>query len=224
MDYVSLTKTNRLYWLGRYCERVLSTTQYMMYWYDSMIDGAAIDYKDYCEKMGIPADYESPEAFIQEYIFDRENAFSLRHAAEEMLANGMVLRETISSKTLAYIQMAVNALELGKTDSAPGVELQWVVDDVMAFRGSCDDFIEEEFVRNIIKTGISIERLSLYLRLGYNLENVAKEMKKMLNRLHKSGLQTNAMSLGRIYLYGNENQLNISDEDLLKAVENLVVL
>jgi len=31
------------------------------------------------------------------------------------------------------------------------VNVDWcMVDDIMAFRGSCDDFVEEEFIRNII--------------------------------------------------------------------------
>ncbi|MCR5773554.1 MAG: alpha-E domain-containing protein [Lachnospiraceae bacterium] len=224
MDYVSLTKTNRLFWLGRYNERVLSITRYMMYWYDRMIDNSAIDHVDYCNRVGIPCEYSDPGSFMQIYLFDKENSYSLRHAAEEMLGNGMVLRETISSKTLAYLQMAVNALELANNDSAPGVELQWVVDDVMAFRGSFDDFIEEELIRNIIKTGISIERLSLYLRLEYNLESMPKEMKKMMNRLRKSGLETNAMSLGVIDMYRGDQSENVSREELLRAVESLVVV
>ncbi len=224
MDYVSLTKTNRLFWLGRYSERVLTITRYMMYWYDSMIDNIPIDFEDYCKRVGIPCEYSDPESFMQTYLFDKKNDYSLRHAADEMLGNGMVLRETISSKTLAYLQMAVNALKLAQNDSAPGVELQWVVDDIMAFRGSCDDFIEEEFVRNIIKTGISIERLSLYMRLEYNLDSMKKEMKKMMNRLRKSGLETNAMSLGVIDLYRGDQPQIVTREALLKAIESLVVV
>ena len=30
MDTVTLSKQNRLFWLGRYVERVYTTTQYMM--------------------------------------------------------------------------------------------------------------------------------------------------------------------------------------------------
>ncbi len=224
MDYVSLNKTNRLFWLGRYSERVLSLTQYMMYWYDRMIDGSGIDYEDYCKKIGIPCDYADSEEFIRKYLFDKDDKYSLRNAADEMLGNGMVLRETISSKTLAYLQMAVNALELASSDSAPGIELQWVIDDVMAFRGSCDDFIEEEYIRNIIKCGISVERMSLYLRLGYNLEQASKEIKKMMNRLHKSGLEAQAMSVGTIELYKMDKSESVSEEELLRAIENLVVL
>ncbi|MCR4902860.1 MAG: alpha-E domain-containing protein [Butyrivibrio sp.] len=222
MDYVSLTKTNRLFWLGRYSERVLITTQYMMYWYDKMIDEKGIDYQKYCAEVGIPCTYASCEDFMQSYLFDKDNEYSLRSAAEEMLGNGMVLRETISSKTLAYLQMAVNALDLAQIDSAPAVELQWVIDDIMAFRGSCDDFIEQEFIRNIIKTGISTERLSLYLRLDYNMENASKELKKLMNRLYKSKLKTRAMSLGTLELYRADEK--VDNQDFLKAIENLVIL
>jgi hypothetical protein len=46
--------------------------------------------------------------------------------------------------------MAVTAMELAAKSSGPAVELQWVLDDIMAFRGSCEENIEEEINRNII--------------------------------------------------------------------------
>ena len=43
MDTVTLSKQNRLFWLGRYAERVYTTTQYMMKQYDRLIDGETVE-------------------------------------------------------------------------------------------------------------------------------------------------------------------------------------
>lgn len=47
MDYISVTKTNRLFWLGRYYERVSLTLRFIMERYDEMIDSDSFDYHKY---------------------------------------------------------------------------------------------------------------------------------------------------------------------------------
>ena len=144
MDTVTLSKQNRLFWLGRYAERVYTTTQYMMKQYDRLIDGKTVDYQTFCEKMGIPCDYKDGDDFCRRYFFDTLSPCSIQSSVEAMLGNGMVLRETITSATLAYLQMAHSAMDLASRSDSPGVELQWVLDDIMAFRGSFDDSVEVE--------------------------------------------------------------------------------
>ena len=189
MDTVTLSKQNRLFWLGRYAERVYTTTQYMMKQYDRLIDGETVDYETFCQKMGIPCVYDSGDDFCRRYLFDSTSPYSVQSGVEAMLGNGMVLRETITSPTLAYLQMAHSAMELAARSEAPGVELQWVLDDIMAFRGSCEETIEEESSRNIIKTGASLERVDLCLRLGAPESTCEKEFGRLFNRLYKTALQ-----------------------------------
>ena len=189
MDTVTLSKQNRLFWLGRYAERVYTTTQYMMKQYDHLIDGGTVDYGTFCQKMGIPCVYDSGDDFCRRYLFDSTSPYSVQSGVEAMLGNGMVLRETITSPTLAYLQMAHSAMELAARSEAPGVELQWVLDDIMAFRGSCEETIEEESSRNIIKTGASLERVDVCLRLGAPESTCEKEFGRLFNRLYNTALQ-----------------------------------
>ena len=188
MDTVTLSKQNRLFWLGRYVERVYTTTQYMMKQYDHLIDGGTVDYGTFCQKMGIPCVYDSGDDFCRRYLFDSLSPYSVRSSVEAMLGNGMVLRETISTPTLAYLQMASSAMELAEKSDSPRLELQWVLDDIMAFRGSFDDSVEVEAARNITKTGGMVERISLMLRLGWQAERLDLELQKLLNRLYKTDL------------------------------------
>ena len=188
MDPVTLSKQNRLYWLGRYAERVYTTLQIMMKLYDGHIDGETVEYTEYCRRMGLGCAYGSAEEFLRGMLFDAQEAGSVRSSVEAMLGNGMVLRETITSPTLAYLQMAHTAMEIASHSEAPSVELQWVVDDIRAFRGSFDDSVEAETARNITKTGGMVERISLMLRLDWQLERLDRELQKLMNRLYKTDL------------------------------------
>ena len=140
-----------------------------------------------------------------------------------MLGNGMVLRETITSPTLAYLQMAESALELASRSEAPAVELQWVLDDIMAFRGSFEDNVDTENTRNIAKTGGLVERLSLMLRLGFQPERVKPELCKLINRLHKADLTAQPDSLALVEACAEKEEPD-DPAALLHAVENLFIL
>lgn len=191
MDSYSASKLNRLFWLGRYSERVLTMTQIMMRHYDRMIDSDGIDYVKICQALRIPDRYGSERSFVSGYLFDPADESSVATSVRHMLDNAMVLRETISSPTLAYVQMACTAMEAAADSASPCVNLQWIIDDVNAFRGSCEDNVSDSNLRNIIKTGVSVERLSLYLRLRHRPEAVGMELRRLLSRLNRTRLARN---------------------------------
>ena len=223
MDTVTLSKQNRLFWLGRYTSRAYGSIRYMMQQLDARIDGKPVPYQDFCRRMGIPCPYENAEAFCRRYLFDAADSASVRSCNDAMLGNGMTLRETITSPTLAYLQMAQSAMDLAARSEAPAVELQWVLDDIMAFRGSFDDTVEAENVRNITKTGGLVERLSLMLRLGLQPQFVDRELRKLLNRLYKTGLAPQPDALALIERRALEER-SAEPQALLAAVEGLFVL
>lgn len=220
MDTVTLSKQNRLFWLGRYSERVYATTRHVMQQLDLLIDGRPVAYQEYCARLGIPCIYTSDEDFCRRYLFDAGDPNSVLSAAEAMLGNGMVLRETLTSQTLAYLEMAHSAMEMASRSEAPVVELQWVLDDLMAFRGSFDDTVEAESARNITKSGGMVERLSLMIRLGAPADRTMRELRKLLNRLYKTDLAPDAAALAVVEGRAVEEKA-VPDAQLLTAVEGL---
>lgn len=54
MDHVALSTQNRLFWLGRYSERVYTTIQFMLEKYDKMLDDQDVDYPSFCRRIGVP--------------------------------------------------------------------------------------------------------------------------------------------------------------------------
>lgn len=230
MDYISVTKSNRLFWLGRYYERVSLTLQFIMERYDEVIDTDMFDYSQYCADLGIDNNYVNMDDFFQRYVFDIHEYSSIRNSAEQMLGNGMVLRESIGSPTLAYLQMAVYALdEVSEKFASMGLGLQRVLDNIMAFRGCYDDYIADDSVRNTIKCGASVERLSFCLRTRYREDTLSVELQKLLKRMTRTNLQTGALPLQSVLrqmrIYEGKNDTDkLSKADFLVAVENLFIV
>ena len=225
MGSLTLSKINRLYWMGRYAERVHTTLRFLLKYYDELIDGQPQDHHEICQELVIPDIYKDNADFLFNFTFDPNNPNSMYVAADRMLGNGMTLRETISSETLAYLQMAFNDLLSAKDSKSPALEVQKVLDDIMAFRGCFDDIIADEGIRNVIKCGLRTERVSLNLRLGASDEECLKEITKLLRRVEKTPVRTRSLAysqLLQVAANGDAGKLPENRTELVMAAENLI--
>lgn len=198
MGIISLEKADHLFWIGRYTERVFTTLDAFFTYYDKMIDGDENAYKSYCEKIAIPDIYGNKETFIHRYLYDKGDLNSIYSNLERAFDNAVVMRDEISSNTLAYIQMALDCLKSAAGSNAPLYDLQQVIDNLFAFWGCVDDHVDDEECRNIIKCGKYLERLDLYMRLGYPARSIEKEFSKFLNRLNKARVVYNLSELAKL--------------------------
>ena len=69
MGIISVEKSDHLFWLGRYVERVFTTLNTFFTYYDRMLDTEKEAYKHFCERLSIPDIYENQEDFVQKYLF-----------------------------------------------------------------------------------------------------------------------------------------------------------
>lgn len=191
MGIISVENTDRLYWLGRYSERVYTTIRLFADSYDDMIDHYKDRYSDFCRQLDIPNIYTSGDDFIERYCFDGEDPNSIYSNLIRAYDNCITIREEVGSETLSYIQLAVYAINRAKESHAPLIELQRVKDNILAFWGMVDDSVDRDNVRNIIKVGKRIERLDLYGRLHLPEKEMAREVKRLAARINKTGLKYN---------------------------------
>ncbi len=227
MGTITLNKNNRLFWLGRYAERLCQGVSNVRAIQDELLDGDEATARAMCEKIGVAtAPYARAEDFCNHYCFDRALPDSLMSAADAMIGNGMVLRELLGTPTLSYLQMAVTALETAASHgNSCAVELQWVIDDIMAFRGSYNDAIDSEEIRNTIKCGASVERVSTLIRFGQaDEETLRREVSRLVNRLYKTHLPHDEAKLARMnqFIFHEEGQPD--SYALLSCVETLFLI
>ncbi|MDO4324221.1 MAG: alpha-E domain-containing protein [Lachnospiraceae bacterium] len=221
MGIISVENTDRLYWLGRYSERVYTTIRLFAASYDSMIDLYLNSYEDFCKNLDIPNIYTSGENFIERYCFDEQDPNSIYSNLIRAYDNCVTLREEIGSETVSYIQLAMYAMNRAKVSQSPLIELQKVMDNLLAFWGIADDNIDSENVRNIIKIGKRVERLDLYARLHMPQTEMRREVDRLAGRIPRTCLKYKKENLEMLKTLVESPEINYYEvvlkvEDLLE--------
>ena len=107
MGIKSVMNTDRLFWLGRYSERVYTTLKLFSLSFDSLIEQSVDDHRAFCESLEIPDIYRDKEDFIARYPFGLDDPNSIISNLYRAYDNAIELREEIGSETLSFIQMAI---------------------------------------------------------------------------------------------------------------------
>ena len=216
MGIISVEQADRLYWLGRYTERVYTTLRFYFPRFDNMIDEVVDSYQAFCESIDIPNIYSSKEDFLRRYPFDADNPDSIISNLNRAYDNAIVLRESIGSEALSYVQLAIYDMNKASASSSPMIELQYLMDHILSFWGIADDQIDSEQVRNMIKAGKRIERIDLYARLKVSREELVREVCRMIPRVERSGLRYDKSRLNQM-----KSLVESPDLDYYKIVSNV---
>lgn len=220
MGFKSVESTDRLFWLGRYSERVYTTIKLYGERFDSMIEEGASGYDEFCRSLEIPNIYTSAEDFRSKYPFGEEDPNSIFSNLRRAYDNAIELREEIGSETLAYVQMAVYELRKASESEAPMMEFQNIVDYILAFWGIVDDMIEDEHTRNIIKVGKRVERIDLYGRLRCERKAMVREVHRLAGRIGRTGLVYNQAVLEDLNALILEEELDYAE--IVRKIEAIM--
>ena len=191
MGSLSIERVDRLLWLGRYVERSYTTLHFVLEAYDASLDSVEGNWKGQLEELGFNQEDDNPDQFFRDCLFSPSLSASIAYSLNAASDNAVVLRDVIGSESAAYVQMALNDSQAAAASDTPLLDLQSVTDSIMAFKGSCDDYIANDAARNIIKCGFSVERLDLYARLGYRLGDLRREVQKLASRIDRTGMDYN---------------------------------
>ena len=220
MGIISVEQVDHLYWLGRYTERVYTTLKIYSESFDRMIDESEDSYQKYCDSLDIPNIYESKEDFLKRYPFDISVPDSIISNLNRAYDNAIVLRETIGSEALSYIQLSIYAMNNASVSDAPLIDLQQIMDDLLSFWGLVDDQIDSDQIGNIIKAGKRIERIDLYARMEVEKLRLVREVRRMIPRVLRSGMKYDDMSLSRVSTLIND--VNLDYEKIITNVEKII--
>lgn len=180
MDIISVKHSANLFWLGRYTERVYSTLGFFFKYYDIMLDKDNRAYLEFLAKMGVPDIYGGHERFINGYLYGSDSVSvsdSFRHTYD----NALLIRDTIGSESLAYIQLAINAFNAAPSSGNLRLGMMPVTDYLLAFWGCIYDKLAHGEAGTIIKCGKIAERLDLYCRFGAEPALISAEYEKLSN-------------------------------------------
>ncbi len=224
MGAISLEKSQQMYWLGRYTERVFTTLQAYTILFDETVDERQVVYDKFCRTMGIPDVYGSQAVFFENFLFDAKDPSSVVSSLDRAFDNAVVLRDEISSESLSYIHLAIDQLQMARTSRERLLDLQSVLDYLYAFWGSVDDRADSEVCRNLMKCGRYVERMDLYVRLHFSFAEVERSYYKLRGRIGKAGLAYQQEMLDRIGAYiASEEKLDDNRQNVLSCLAQLFV-
>ena len=179
---ISAMKANRLFWLGRYVERVYMTLHLLRRVYDKMIDGQPEQYETFWQKLDMNDSYGSTGEFTLGMMYDEENAGSVLSSLNRAMDNAIMLREDIKSETMSYIEMSISLMKKFRSEAMSNVtNLQPVTDWMLAFRGSAAQRIEEPRVLSILAVGQIVEKIDIMLRFCYCYDRIALQYYMLKN-------------------------------------------
>lgn len=167
-DIISVMKANRLYWLGRYEERVYFTLHLLRKCYDKMIDGEIKDYEDFWKRLDPTESYSTPQEFSLGMMYDEKNPCSIISELNCAKDNAILLREDITSETLSYIEMSTALMKQCASEKATNITLlQPVTDWSLAFWGSAIERIINPQIIALMLIGKYVEEIDMLVRFDY---------------------------------------------------------
>lgn len=202
-------------------ERVGTTIVRFSSYYDKMLEDPEA-YKSFCAGLNIPDIYSSPSDFVQSYLFDKGNPDSLRSNLNRAYDNAVVLRDEISSTTLSYVQLALDLLRHSRETDAHTFMTQKITDYIFAFWGSVDDYVADSGSRNLLRTGKYLERVDMYIRLGFSFDEIKPQFEKFVYRLGRINVPYSGEDLAKLsWFMSGSAVLEKNKEEALSLLENI---
>ncbi len=221
MGAVSIEKMDRLYWLGRYTERTYTTIKEFFDGFDVMIEHPNY-YETYCKHMEIPNVYTSAEDFIDGYLFDQNNINSVLGTLNAAYDNAIMVRDALGTECISYIELALTELETAKSKPSFLLNLQRVIDYLLAFIACFDENVEERNIRGIFKTGRRQERMDLVLRLHRDKDELVKAFHMLTARVLRADLPVRRDIYDELSVVMSEDRVHY--QEAIQLLEQLFVV
>ncbi len=184
-NVITADKANRLFWLGRYAERVYISLHLLRRYYDKVLDGDIQDLNEYYTCLGVGGDVTREFQISQ--LYDLNNICSIATSMALASDNAIILRHDITSESLSYVQMSQALLnECSAIKEKNITHLQPITDHMLAFFGSIDERVFDKRIRKFLKIGKLIENLDLHIRFNYpffRIDEVYQTLKEYISQV-----------------------------------------
>lgn len=230
-NVITADKAARLFWLGRYAERVYISLHLLRRYYDNAIEGDLTSLDEYYKYLGISdlTQDQHSEDFQLSQLYSKDNNCSIVSSLNLANDNGIVLRQDITSESLAYIQMSKALIEeCAKNNEKNITLLQPITDYMLAFFGSIDERVFEERIRKFLRIGRFIENIDLHIRFNYPFFRIEEVFLSLKENISSVGAMIDNNSLAQLEMLLSEDKYQPQSgsyrEMVLNYINHLVLM
>ncbi|MDU4038811.1 MAG: circularly permuted type 2 ATP-grasp protein, partial [Bifidobacterium dentium] len=198
---VTASKAGNLYWLGRYTERVFTTLNQFFPFYDRVMDTDVDAFRPFARALDLPEDFQDFDAFIHSFLYDEKNPDSVRSAIVYAFNNAVILRPELSSRLLQHVELAMSSIVEAADRAAFDEDIykhRDIADNMLAFWGGVENSPVDPTLKSFIFVGKYLERVDLYTRFGYSME----ELKAPLGKLASYIMPLNGLPVPQCFADG----------------------
>ena len=198
---VTASKADNLYWLGRYTERVFTTLNQFFPFYDRVMDTDVDAFRPFARALDLPEDFQDFDAFIHSFLYDEKNPDSVRSAIVYAFNNAVILRPELSSRLLQYVELAMSSIVEAADRAAFDEDIykhRDIADNMLAFWCGVENSPVDPTLKSFIFVGKYLERVDLYTRFGYSME----ELKAPLGKLASYIMPLNGLPVPQCFADG----------------------
>lgn len=180
--YITASKADNLFWLGRYTERVFTTLNVFFPFYDRVMDTDVDAFRPFARALDLPEDFEDFDEFVRSFLYDETNRDSVRSAIISAFYNAVVLRPELGSRLLQYIEMAMSGIVDASKRPSEERDLfahRDIADYMLAFWGGIENSSVAPTMKALVFLGKYLERIDLYTRFGLESDILPATVRKL---------------------------------------------
>ena len=180
--YVTPLKTENLFWLGRYTERVFTTLNIFFPYYDHVMDTDVDAFRPFARALDLPEDFENFDEFVYNFLYNAQNRDSICSAIVSAFNNATVLRPELGSRLLQYVELAMTGIVDASLHSSASNDLydhRDIADYILAFWGGIENSSASLLLKTFIFLGKYLERIDLYTRFNMPTDVMQAPMNKL---------------------------------------------
>lgn len=172
---ISINTAERLYWFGRYVQRIQTMVTELINTYDYVIDRDLEAGKALYEKLGIEIEYSNARDYLKEAVYG-DQAGSIESIVIWARENAIETRHLLDERGFATLNRIYNRLVAGRGQMVSPAWLEEIIDDCRLILGIFSTELDRTRAYQLIRFGQQIERFDLILRLYGEIEMVSADI------------------------------------------------
>lgn len=186
LSLVTASKADYLYWLGRYTERVYTTLNFFVPYYDRMMDAGPDAFRPLAHALDLPENFDNLDEMVHNLLYNEQDPGSVISAVRAAFNNATILRPELGTRLMQYLELAMAHIEDAARHNentsdrySDLFDYRDISDDLLAFWGGIENSPADPAFKALLFLSKYVERIDLYTRFALSEDYLDAPLRKL---------------------------------------------